>query len=217
MRKSLLLLFLAASAWADPAPQPTPRQREVAFAFYKAVFLVAEEKAGETLAKASAFARGEMHPAVIARIPALLPAIKDLGPEEVRGILESRQGDRHQASYGTLTCLFVDARSWVKTGSARKVAWVQAPLTEAQKEALWRAAGQGKRREALIALYASAFGKDVRTSTGACRGCDGHPHAPDLRLGQVISSKVAKPEAAPHDNTCRSCRGVGVVVSVSYR
>ena len=94
---------------------------------------------------------------------------------------------------------------------------MQAPLSETQKEAIWKAAGRGRRRDALIALYASTRGKEIKVFNASCRGCDGRPHAPDLRLGQVISSKTTSGTTARHDTTCRSCRGVGVVVSMSYR
>lgn len=214
MRRALLLLPLCAPVLGDP---PSPRALQVSQAFYRAVFLVADGKADEDLAKASAFARAEMHPAVIARIPALLPSVRDLKPDEVRGLLESRQGQRHQASYGGLTCLFVDARSWVKAGKSGKAAWVQAPLTGAQRESIWKTAGRGARREALIALYASSFGKETRAFSSTCRGCDGRPRSPDLKLGQVITPKGSAPATAHRDSTCRSCRGVGVVVSMMYR
>lgn len=204
----VLLLLAASSAWA--APRPTPRAQAVVSAFHRAVFLTAEARADDPLAKVSAFARGEMRETVIARIPKLVPEIPDLKPEEIRDILDARQGERRKASYGTLTCLFVDTRTWVRVG---KKDWVQAPLNETRKEAIWRKAGHAKRREALLALFASAFGKEVRTESASCRGCDGRPHAADLKLGEICASR----SVTRQDTTCRSCRGVGVVVSVCYR
>ena len=207
MRKALLLLA-ATSACAAPVPAPTPRAQAVVGAFYKAVFLTADQEADEPLAKASAFARAGMRETVVGRIPGLASDVRNLAPEEIRDILEARQGEPHRASYGNLTCLFVQSRSWVKSRKGDRDAWVQAPLDEARKEAIWRAAGHGQRRDALMALFASAFGKEVRTESASCRGCDGHPHEPQIRMRQTKN---------PYDDTCRSCRGVGVVESVRYR
>lgn len=186
------------------------REGAVLQAFYRAIMATASAHAKDPFGQARSFARGPMHAEVLQRVVDDLEGRDRLSVREVDAILERRAGQLREASYSTLTCLFVDARSWVKSNRT----WVPCPLTPAQLEKVWTEASVSRRRDALAAQYATVKGKQVRSVSRSCRGCDGSPRSPYNTLGRIISSQE---DVKPMNCVCAHCRGVGVVVTVRYR
>lgn len=207
----------------------TRRERAVTNAFYAAIRAAAEARADLPFAEATAFVQGAMHGEVADRIVKALPREPGLTAAEVQAILEAREGAPHEACYDTLTCLFVEASAWVKDEDPARVAatpegatrgargqdaWKRAPLTPELQEKVWRSASAGRRRDALVAKYASLRGKGAKTFSKSCRACDGRPRARENLLGRVIA---AQKDMNPLDAACRRCRGIGISVTVRYR
>lgn len=220
MTRALLLCLLVLPAFGESGPD----KPAILKAYYEALEATTQAHASDTFRAAMDFVeKGGMDKEIHRRICDLLKLDPKLAEYDIRHVLATRSRRDLEKwllrkTYGKLTCLFVAIEAWVPAKKDKtkpqQTAWEKKVLTDAQKERVWKWAGQSIRQEAILAHYGRLHGRHMKSWSDECKRCKGDAHGSYNSAGKAGALK--REDLDWWGSTCSKCLGVGLVVTVEF-